>query len=94
MSGYFGGLPPPLQLCDLGQIVYMANSRGTKYSHNTKVADKKSEAYWNFDFTDMGKYDVPALLHSVFEISSVNVLTKYDVVGYDVGNMQYFYALT
>lgn len=82
----------------------MANSRGTKYSHNTKVADKKSEAYWNFDFTDMGKYDVPALLHSVFEISNADVyfpndasvlrIHKYDVVGYDVGNMQYFYALT
>ena len=69
MSGYFGGLPLPLKLVELGDIIYMVNNRGTKYSHNTKVADKSSEAYWNFDFTDMGTYDVPALVHGVIEVT-------------------------
>ena len=69
MSGYFGGLPLPLKLVDLGYVVYMANNRGTKYSVNTRVADNASEEYWDFDFTDMGMYDVPAFTHTIFELS-------------------------
>ena len=65
MNGYFVGQPLPLNLVDDGNTVYMLNNRGTKFSQNTNVADQTSEAYWNFDFTDRGVYDLPAILHSI-----------------------------
>ena len=87
----------------------MGNSRGTKYSKNTRVADNMTEAYWDFDFTDMGMYDVPAFLHTIisvdkgelemykaypFEVDPQLYPYKVSFVGYDIGNMQMFYALT
>lgn len=100
---YFVGLPLPLQLANNGYTVYMGNSRGTKYSSvNTNVADQTSEAYWDFDFTDMGTKDVPAFLHTIFTLNNFHWnndtagvewnMTHF--IGYDTGNMQYFYALT
>ena len=66
MNGYFVGHPLPLDLVDDGYTVYMCNNRGTKFSsENTNVADQTSEAYWNFDFTDMAMNDLPAILHSI-----------------------------
>ena len=46
----------------------MGNNRGTKYSKNTRVSDTASEAYWDFDFTDMGRYDLPAIMHGIISI--------------------------
>ena len=51
----------------------MGNNRGTKYSSvNKKTPDTTSEAYWNFDFTDMGLYDVPAFIHTIRQVDSGN----------------------
>ena len=72
LTGYFVGTPLPLKLVDQGYIVYMGNNRGTKFSDNTLVKSKASEAYWNFDFTDMGESDLPAFLHTIKEFDTVN----------------------
>lgn len=92
LTGYFVGTPLPLKLVDEGYIVWMGNNRGTKFSANTKVQSKASVAYWNFDFTDMGMSDLPAFLHTIKDVQEDESKIKY--IGYDVGNMQFLYALT
>ena len=64
----------------------MGNNRGTRYTKNLQVIDASSEGYWNFDFTDYGVKDLPAIVHTI-----PNSVTY---VGYDMGNMQLFYGLT
>jgi len=53
------------------------------------VSDKTSEAYWNFDFTDMGVKDLPAFFHTINVVAPAPL----QVIGYDIGNMQMFYGL-
>lgn len=90
LKGYFVGLPLPLKLADLGYTVYMGNNRGTKFSKNMQVADESSEAYWDFDFRDMGTKDLPALIHSINQLEGGDLV----YIGYDLGNTQMFYGLT
>ena len=90
LTGYFVGNPLPLMLVDDGYTVYMGNNRGTKFSKNLQREDTSSEEYWDFDFTDMGTKDLPAIIHS---IKSFDVL-QLNYIGYDMGNMQLFYGLT
>ena len=52
-------------LVDDGYTVYMGNNRGTKFSKNLQREDTSSEEYWDFDFTDMGTKDLPAIIHSI-----------------------------
>ena len=103
LTGYFVGTPLPLKLVEEGYTVYMANNRGTKFSKNLQHEDDASEAYWDFDFTDMGTKDLPAIVHSIGAIKALNSTapelgTKHNVtlsyIGYDMGNMQMFYGLT
>ena len=62
-------------LADQGYTVYMANNRGTKFSKNLQHDDDASEAYWDFDFTDMGTKDLPAVIHSIRSINEANNAT-------------------
>ena len=45
-----------------GYDVWLGNSRGNRYStgHLTLDPIKDAEEYWDFDFVEMGLYDVPA----------------------------------
>ena len=70
MQGYFVGKPLPLKLVDLGYTVYMGNNRGTKFSKNLQIEDSSSAEYWDFDFREMGTEDVPALIHSIYELNT------------------------
>ena len=74
LTGYFVGTPLPLKLADQGYVVFMANSRGTKYSQtNLNISDQTSEAYWDFDFTDMGVKDLTALVHTIKSFSEFSL---------------------
>ena len=90
LTGYFVGKPLPLKLVDLGYRVVMGNNRGTKFSRNLQISDTASEEYWDFDFTDFGTKDLPAIVHSVDRLFD----TPITYIGYDMGNMQLFYGLT
>ena len=47
----------PLHLFDRGFDVWMANTRGTKYSQNHKSLALDDPEYWNFSWAEMGLYD-------------------------------------
>ena len=67
ISNYYGNSHPmPLQLVDAGYTVFMACNRGAKHcARNLKVSDDTSDTYWDFDFTDMAMYDLPAIIHAI-----------------------------
>ena len=52
--------PFMLQLASEGYDVWMGNNRGTKYT--ITPGDNTSAAYWDFNFADMGTYDLPAFI--------------------------------
>ena len=58
----------PTKLVDLGYDVWMADSRGTRYSNKHVKDDGRDEGWqnlkerWDFSWADMGQYDVPAFI--------------------------------
>ena len=61
-----------------GFDVWLGNSRGNKYSTGHTHLDPVNDAkeYWNFDWVEMGLYDVPASIDYI--INSTN----FDKVAY------------
>ena len=56
----YADVAPAFQLVRAGFDVWLGNQRGTKYSMGHTTLSNKSEQYWEFSFTEMGKYDAPA----------------------------------
>ena len=60
------GKPVFLELADAGYDVWMGNNRGTRYSNVYRRDSLVTEQQrWAFDFSDMGRYDAPAMLDTV-----------------------------
>lgn len=51
-----------LELSDKGYDIWVTNSRGTGFSNEHVNYTVKDDAYWDFTYHEMGKYDVPANL--------------------------------
>ncbi len=73
-----------------GYDVWLGNSRGNKYSMAHETLDTKDEAYWQFDWQDMGDYDLPAAIEYVI---ATNEYPKVAYVGHSQGTTQMFYGL-
>lgn len=56
----YSEVAPAFQLIRAGYDVWLGNQRGTKYSLDHTSLSKKDKAYWQFSYTEMGKYDAPA----------------------------------
>jgi len=58
-----------------GWDLWFGNNRGTtnSYLHKTLTVDDKE--YWNYTFTELGKYDVPANVDFVLEHANVSKIT-------------------
>jgi len=81
-----------LQMVRKGYEVWINNSRGVKYSYRHERDDEWSlKEKWNFNWADMGYYDVPAAIEKVLETSKAPKLT---VIGHSQGTAQMFYALS
>ncbi|CDW90338.1 ab-hydrolase associated lipase region family protein [Stylonychia lemnae] len=81
---------PAFVLARAGYDVWLGNSRGNKYS-NSSADSKNEKEYWNYDFEDMGDYDLPA----AFEyIRNVTKQEKLAYIGHSQGTSQLFYSLS
>ena len=64
---------PALQAAKAGLDVWLANSRGTRYSHGHKHFNDKEnnsehkKAYWDFSWAEIGRHDMPAVINLVLK---------------------------
>lgn len=80
---------PAFVVSRAGYDVWLGNSRGNIYSHRHTTLDPNSAEYWNFDWQEMGQYDLKA------ELDYVTSYTKYEKVayiGHSQGTSQMFYG--
>ena len=81
---------PALQAAEAGLDVWLANSRGNMYSHSHKeYFDKEnnsehSKAYWDFSWAEIGRHDMPAVIHKVLNETGQDKLAY---VGYSQGTI-------
>jgi len=69
----------------------MGNNRGCEYSNVHKDDDTQSlKEHWDFTWADMGKYDLPAFLEKVIEVTGKPKVT---ISGYSTGGSAIVYAL-
>jgi len=83
---------PAFELLKDGNDVWLGNSRGNKYSLGHKTLDcEQDEKYWEFSFYEMGRYDAPAVIKYIREVTGRSKITY---LGHSEGTTQMFYSLT
>ncbi|CAH0397645.1 unnamed protein product [Chilo suppressalis] len=68
-------------LADAGYDVWLANLRGNFYtSHRTLT--RKDPAFWKYSFDEHGKYDAPAIIDKILEVTG---LSRVLYIGHSMG---------
>lgn len=82
---------PGLVLANSGYDVWVGNIRGNKYSReHTHLNPDRDDAYWQFSWQNMSKYDLPA----AFEyITNRTKRAKIHYIGHSQGSLVMFAAL-
>jgi pimeloyl-ACP methyl ester carboxylesterase len=81
----------PYWLVEHGFDVWVGNNRGVyDYSANVSYRASQEDIYWNFDFTDMAKNDLPTQIDYILEQTREAKLT---FIGFGRGNTQMFYGM-
>ena len=63
--------------------MWVGNSRGTPFSgEHVRDGEWSLKERWNFDWADMGEYDIPAFVEKVIEVTGEPKVT---LVGYSQG---------
>jgi lysosomal acid lipase/cholesteryl ester hydrolase len=82
-------------LADAGFDVWLANTRGNKYSKNIPdiqtVPKEERLKFWQFTFDHMAKYDVPAVVDYILNKTNESSLVY---IGYSQGTSKVFAALS
>ncbi|XP_041969049.1 lipase 1-like [Aricia agestis] len=73
-------------LADAGYDVWLANFRGTVYSSHENYT-KNDCRFWEFSFHEHGKYDLPATIDKVLEVTG---LPEILYIGYSMGTTTFF----
>jgi lysosomal acid lipase/cholesteryl ester hydrolase len=81
---FHGEESPSLLLAKQGYDVWIGNNRGNYYSleHETLDHSIDHEEYWDFTWTEMGKYDVPAQIDKILSVTGKEKLTY---IGFSTG---------
>jgi pimeloyl-ACP methyl ester carboxylesterase len=88
----YDDVAPAFVAARAGYDVWLGNSRGNTYSlaHVEYDPWKNEKKFWDFDWADMGMYDIPATLDY---ITSKTNYEKVAYVGHSQGTTQVFYGL-
>lgn len=85
-------LAPAFVFADAGFDVWLGNNRGNLYSQNHTTLSPDEKEFWDFDFEDMGLYDVPASADYIMEHTKdsnpIDKIAAY--IGFSEGTTQFF----
>lgn len=75
-----------------GYDVWLGNNRGNHFSQAHTTLDPKKEEFWEFDFEEMGLYDVPSAIDFILKTTdSKNKIGKIAAyIGHSEGTTQFF----
>ncbi|XP_022928314.1 triacylglycerol lipase 2-like [Cucurbita moschata] len=73
----------PLILADKGYDVWIANTRGTRFSRHHTSLDPSSPAFWDWSWDELVTYDLPA----VFDHVSQETGHKIHYIGHSLGTL-------
>ena len=81
----------PFILADNNYDVFLGSRRGTKFATKHKKLSTESKEYWNFDWHEIGYYDLKAMFDFTLETTNK---TKCFYVGYSQGNTELLVLLS
>ncbi|KAK7306903.1 hypothetical protein VNO77_44864 [Canavalia gladiata] len=60
-------------LADSGYDVWLANTRGTKYSSDHKSLNPNDQVYWDWSWDELARYDLPAFVQYVYNYTGQRI---------------------
>ncbi|XP_042500349.1 triacylglycerol lipase 2-like isoform X2 [Macadamia integrifolia] len=73
----------PFILADSGFDVWIANTRGTRFSRSHLTLDASQRAYWNWSWDELVEYDLPATIDFLYRQTG----QKIHYVGHSMGTL-------
>ena len=83
----------PVALAKQGYDVWLGNNRGNHMANRHETLDwvEDEAEYWDFSFPELARYDLPAMLDTVYEETGER---KIHYIGMSLGTTQILYALS
>ena len=73
---HYPDIAPAFEMVRNGYDVWMGNNRGTTYSREHEwLNPDKDKAFWNYSFTELGDFDLPAQIDYVRDKTGIEKVT-------------------